>query len=134
MISLTEVTHPDDIPWVVRTLRERTSWGSWLTEEQIRGALKNSLCVWAHEFDGTDSNPVGFLRAVTDKHAFSSITDVWVEPHWRKRGVGSLLVERALSHPDIKPTICILGTRDAAGFYAKFGFGPVEVPVLQRDP
>ncbi len=63
----------------------------------------------------------GFARAVTDHVSFAWIADVFVLPEARGGGLGKLLVRcitEDLEHVDR----LFLGTRDAHGLYAQFGF------------
>ena len=90
--------------------------------------------MWAHSIDGAHGTPVGFMRVVTDGAIFSSITDCFVVREWQRQGIGSKLLARALSHPEIAPTICILATRDAEKFYERFNFRRQLHGVMKRDP
>lgn len=77
---------------------------------------------------------IGFARVLTDKSRFSCINDVVIEKKYRGHGLGRKLMEAILAHPDVKNTVCILGTKDAARFYEQFRFGPVPAYCMQRDP
>jgi nitroimidazol reductase NimA-like FMN-containing flavoprotein (pyridoxamine 5'-phosphate oxidase superfamily)/ribosomal protein S18 acetylase RimI-like enzyme len=61
-------------------------------------------------------------RAVSDgKTAW--IYDVAVAPAWQRRGLGKRLLELLLDHPAVRGARVVrLGTRDAQGLYAKYGF------------
>lgn len=122
-----------DLAWVCDQLHG-SYWGAWLTDEQILGAIENSLCFWAHHYDGVEAVPVGFCRVVTDGFTFSSVTDLLVAREFQRQGIGTRLLQAALEHPKVSPTVCILSTRDAASFYAKFGFERQLIGVLKRSP
>jgi GNAT superfamily N-acetyltransferase len=126
-------TNPAELPWLVDKLLH-TYWGWWLNEERIREGVKNSLCFWVHYYEGQISTPIAFARVVTDKTMFSSIVDFFVIEEYQRQGVGRKLSEAVIAHPDVRNTVCILGTRDAEGFYSRFGFDRVTDPVLKRNP
>jgi len=128
-IAISNETKPENLTWLVGHLLH-SYWGWWLSEERIREGVKNSLCFWV--YDG--ETPVAFARIVTDKAMFSSVVDLFVIEEYQGQGVGRKLMEAILDHPDVKHTVCILATRDAAAFYCKFGFELAVDPVLKKDP
>jgi len=70
---------------------------------------------------------VGTARAISDgaKHAW--IYGVAVADGWRGRGVGRRLMELLLDHPRLRRAQWVhLSTKDAAGFYERFGFAPTD--------
>lgn len=105
-------------------------WGGWMNAMQIRIALQHSLTFVADSHDG----PRGFIRIVTDYATFSAITDLYVDEPYRRQGVGRALMEHILRDTGVPKTICILTTRDAKGFYAKFGFVAMGGDAMKRDP
>lgn len=133
MFSVSTGKHPDDMRWLIGQLLH-SYWGWWLDEKRIREGVDNSLCFWMHVYDGEIAVPVGFARVVTDKTMFSSIVDFFITEEHQRQGLGSELIRYVMRHPDVKNTVCVLATRDAAGFYSKFSFDPVTDPVLKRNP
>jgi GNAT superfamily N-acetyltransferase len=66
-----------------------------------------------------------------DRAVFAYLADVFVVPEFRRRGISKALMRAILDHPDLQTLrTFLLGTRDAHGLYAQFGFVPV--PELQR--
>ncbi len=125
-------TDPADIDheWLFRTLKE-SYWGWFYSREKILVACRNSLC-----FSAYVENPrrhIGFARVITDGAITSTINDVIVDERWRGLLVGTRLMQHVIAHPLVAPTICVLKTRDAHGFYTKFGFVSGE-NWFQRDP
>ena len=119
-----------DLHWI-RVALKRTYWGARYSSEQINEAISNSLCIGAY----CEGEQVGFLRIVTDKAIFSSITDVLVAESFRGQGIGRQLVTAALAHPYVESTICVLNSREEnRGFYLKLGFAPMLDGVMKRDP
>jgi GNAT superfamily N-acetyltransferase len=72
---------------------------------------------------------VGFARVVTDFARYAYLCDVFVLPKYRGQGLGKWLVETVVSHPTLSQLARItLGTRDAHGLYAQYGFQPLQSP------
>ncbi len=119
------IDRPKIVQWI-----HGSYWGGWQSEERIKSALKHSLTFVAVR----DSTLVGFIRIVTDYAVFSSITDLYVAPDHRRQGVGRALMEHVLKDTGVRETICVLATRDASKFYARFGFVSLGREVMQRSP
>jgi GNAT superfamily N-acetyltransferase len=98
-----------DREWIVREVKA-SYWGEPLTPEQILGALDESLVIGAYEA----GKQIGFIRAVTDSHIWSSITDMLVEEPHRGKGVGTALLKAMVENDRMKKTLCILQARQAA--------------------
>lgn len=125
--------------WVCQQLRA-SYWGGWLTDEQIIAACGRSLCFGVYGDDVIDGGEialcgeqVAFGRVVTDGHTFSSVMDIIVEEKCRNQGIGTMLMNAMLEHPDVKGTVCIISTQDKGFWYEKFGFETCPI-VLKRDP
>lgn len=120
-----------DLAWVAQALRG-SYWGGWLTDDAIRTSVNNSLCFGAYCTETRAQ--IGFCRVITDRAVLSSLTDMIVAPEWRGKGVGSALLRLALGNPWVEPTICVLASRDARGFYTRFGFREAGGDVMLRSP
>ena len=87
------------------------------TREQVLGkidlSMKNSLVVcaayadddmvlprWMRGFHGGEARLVGFGRAVGDASLVATIADVMVHPSYRRRGIGSKILNIMTSHLD----------------------------------
>lgn len=103
-------------------LSNRSYWAKSRTKEQIEKSIMNSLCFGV--YDG--GRQIGFARVVTDYSVMYWLCDVFVDEEYRGQGIGKLLVECVVSHPDIKELNGILATRDAQGLYQKYGFAIPE--------
>lgn len=121
-----------DSKWVCDRLIKKSYWGHWLTRDQVLSAIANSECFGAYTSGDDPLRQIGFLRVVTDFSTFSSIMDVYVEESHRWRGIGRRLVETALASSACVGTINILSTKDAHGFYAKFGYETCSA--MKRNP
>jgi GNAT superfamily N-acetyltransferase len=118
-----------DLRFVAAWLREQSYWATGRTPETIARAISQSLCF---SLLGLDGNQIGFARFATDRATFAWLCDVFVaEPHQR-HGLGSWMIANAISHPDVAASRLVLGTADAQGFYAKFGFQPFGEWELKR--
>jgi GNAT superfamily N-acetyltransferase len=106
-------------------------WARGIDFERVSRSIDNSL---VFGLSGADGSQAGFARAVTDKVRFAWLGDVFVlEPH-RGRGLGVWLVQTILSHPDLADLRIQLGTADAHGLYARFGFVPVDAERMMERP
>ncbi len=110
---------------LVHDFLRRSYWAEGRSRETVERSIKNSLCfaVYAGE------QQVAFARVVTDRAVFAYLADVFVVPEFRARGVSKMLMRAILAHPDLQGLrTFMLGTRDAHGLYAQFGFGPISEP------
>jgi GNAT superfamily N-acetyltransferase len=106
-------------------LSEESYWARERTLEQTRTAIENSLCFGVY----FGERQAGFARVVTDKATFAYLGDVFVLEEFRGRGVGKLLMEAIMAHPELQGLRrWILATRDAHGLYEQFGFTPLRHP------
>jgi GNAT superfamily N-acetyltransferase len=110
----------------------RTSyWARDIERHVVDRAIENSLPFGLYTEAGTQA---GFARAVTDRTRFAWLADVFVLSEHRGRGLGVWLVQTVLSHPDLAGLRTLLGTADAHGLYARFGFAPADPARLMERP
>ena len=103
----------------------RSYWAEGISHESVTAAIERSLAFGLYHLD----TQVGFARAITDYVTFAYLADVYVEEAHRGRGLSKLLLEAVLAHPQLQRLRrWMLGTRDAHGLYAQFGFIPLEEP------
>lgn len=100
-------------------------WAKGRTLEAVQNSIKNSFNFGIY----LGGNQIGFARVITDFVVFAYLMDVFIDEKFRGKGYSKLLVENILNHPELK-TIQTwrLGTSDAHGLYAQFGFKPLEFP------
>ena len=111
--------------WVVHSFLTESYWAKGVSEEIVQRSIENSICLGAYK----DGEQVGFARAVTDRATFAFLADVFVIESERGNGVGKMLVEAALNHPELRELRrWLLATDDAHGLYERFGFGPLRRP------
>ena len=101
-----------------------------ISRASVEKCIKHSLCFGVY----LDGRQIGFARAVTDFVRYAHLLDVFVLPEFRGRGIGKLLMENILAHPELR-TIAryTVGTRDSHGLYARFGFTAFANPERQME-
>lgn len=110
----------------------RTSyWSPGVPRETVATAVANSI---PFSLLAPDGGQVGFARALTDRARFAWLADVYVLESHRGRGLGVWLVETVISHPDLDGVRIVLGTADAHGLYARFGFEAVDGRRMMERP
>lgn len=114
---------------LLRFFREESYWAQDRTAEQLAQAIAHCLCIGLY---APDASQAGFARVMTDYTFRAHLADVVVLAPHRGHGLGKALVAAVLEHPDLHGIgTWTLGTRDAQGLYARFGFGPLEHPERQ---
>lgn len=105
----------------VALLLEGTYWNDLFSPEEIASAhVASSAWVVAKNAAG---EILASARAVSDGSKRAWIYDVIVAPSQRGTHLGERVMKLLLDHPRVRTTkLVALGTRDAAGFYAKLGF------------
>jgi GNAT superfamily N-acetyltransferase len=103
----------------------RSYWAAGIPRATIARAIENSLCFGV--YDGRIQ--IGFARVISDFATFAYVADVYIDEHYRERGLGKELMASIIAHPDLQGLRrWNLATRDAHGLYARFGFTPLENP------
>lgn len=100
-------------------------WSEGVSRETLARSIEHSIPFGVYR----GGQQVGFARVITDTDMLAYLADVYVEEAHRGRGLGMLIVEAALAHPDLQEVRrWLLGTRDAHGLYRKFGFEELKRP------
>lgn len=108
-----------DQAMIQRFLANDSYWARGIPLDVMVRATEHSLCFGVY----CDNQQVGFARVVTDYATFGHIMDVFVLPEHRGKGLGKLLMECIMAHPQLQGfRRWQLGTEDAHGLYARFGF------------
>ena len=104
-------------------LSERSYWAKGIPIETMNRSIEHSLCFGVYRA----GKQVGFARVVTDCATFAWLADVFIVESERGQGVGQKLISAILAHPQLQGLRrFMLGTRDAHGLYARYGFAPLE--------
>jgi GNAT superfamily N-acetyltransferase len=100
-------------------------WAESISKEIISKSIEGSLCFGVF----SDERQIGFARMITDGATVAYLADVFIDEAHRGKGLSKWLMEVILSHPDLQGLRRImLGTKDAHGLYAQFGFTPLTDP------
>jgi len=103
-------------------LTERSYWAKGVPREIVERSIEHSLCFGVYRAE----RQIGFARVVTDFATFAWLADVFIVEEERGRGLSKRLVAAVLAHPQLQGLRrFMLGTLDAHGLYAQFGFVPI---------
>jgi GNAT superfamily N-acetyltransferase len=110
----------------------RAYWCSGIPLATVERAARNSLCFGLYENSG--GQQVGLTRVVTDHATFAYLCDVYVLEEHRGHGLAKFLMRTVMAHPALTGARrAMLGTRDAHGLYAQYGFrAPPDDRVLMQ--
>lgn len=104
---------------ILRMLRA-TYWASEVPESELWESILNSRSYGLYAQTGEQA---GFARMVTDMTRFAWLSDVYVLPVHRGRGLGKWLVDTIVSDPALaRIKRIVLSTRDAHSLYERMGF------------
>jgi GNAT superfamily N-acetyltransferase len=119
-----------DVAMIHGFLANESYWVPGISRLNVENSIKHSLCFGVF----VDGRQVAFARVVTDYVRYAHVLDVFVLKEFRGRGFGKLLVSKILSHPELSTIIRFtLGTADAQGLYAQFGFTAPANPERQME-
>ncbi|HRW18959.1 MAG TPA: GNAT family N-acetyltransferase [Dermatophilaceae bacterium] len=122
---------------VHRWICDESYWAAGRPVDTQDRAIDGSRCYAAYRTaDGEPGEQVGFARVVTDGATFAWLCDVYVDASARGLGVGSALVEQAITDLGaLGVKRILLATRDAHEVYARQGFTPLAAPDtwMERD-
>lgn len=111
-------------------LSTQSYWAKGIPIETVQKSIYNSLCFGVYK----DGKQVGFARWITDKATFAYLCDVYIENDFRGLGLSKKLMSLMLFHPDLQGLrTYTLGTLDAHGLYAQFGFKPLAAPERRME-
>jgi GNAT superfamily N-acetyltransferase len=97
-------------------------WSPGIPFATVERAARHSLCFGLYA--RSNGSQVGLARVVTDHATFAYLCDVYVLEEHRGRGLGKFMMRTVMAHPAMTGARrTMLGTRDAHGLYAQFGFG-----------
>ena len=114
-----------DITTIHHFLSTQSYWAKGRSLETVKISIENSLCFGLY----IGAKQVGFARVVSDYAIFAWIMDVFILPEFRGQGLGKELMQAITSHEKLQNLQRWgLGTEDAHGLYAQFGFGPIAKP------
>ena len=110
---------------VIHGFLRNSYWAEGRTRGVVERSIKNSLCFGVY----LAGRQVAFARVVSDRAVFAYLMDVFVVTEFRGRGISKAVMRAVLEHPELQGLrVFLLGTRDAHGLYAQFGFRPLTEP------
>jgi ribosomal protein S18 acetylase RimI-like enzyme len=119
-----------DVTMIHTFLANDSYWVPGISRASVEKCIKHSLCFGAY----SNGRQIGFARVVTDFVRYAHLLDVFVLPEFRGRGIGKLLMENILSNPELQTIVrYTLGTQDAQGLYARYGFKAFANPERQME-
>lgn len=119
-----------DVAMIHAFLANDSYWVPGISRASVEKCIEHSLCFGVYQ----DGRQIGFARLVTDFVRYAHLLDVFILPEFRGRGVGKLLMENILAHPELKTIVrYTLGTKDAHSLYAQYGFTALANPERQME-
>jgi GNAT superfamily N-acetyltransferase len=119
-----------DVTAIHHFLSTQSYWAKGRSLETVKKSIENSLCFGVY----LGSKQVGFARVVSDYAIFAWIMDVFILPEYRGRGYSKELMWAITGHEKLQNLQRWgLGTEDAHGLYAQFGFTPLTKPVNMME-
>jgi GNAT superfamily N-acetyltransferase len=110
---------------VIHRFLARSYWAAGIPRETVERAIHHSLGFAALE----GARQVGFARVISDHATYAYVSDVFVLPSHRGRGIGKRIMAAIVAHPALQGLRrWTLFTRDAHGLYRQYGFGEPRHP------
>jgi GNAT superfamily N-acetyltransferase len=106
-------------------------WGRDRTRADFEAQLGSAWRV-VGAYETESGRLVGFARSISDGVAYAYLSDVFVVPAARGRGLGRELVATMIDRGPGAGFRWTLHTSDAHGLYSKFGFGPPDARYMER--
>lgn len=109
----------------IRGFLSQTYWAENIPEEIVKKSIDGSMCFGVN----ANGRQLGFARVITDYATFGYLADVFIDENFRGKGLSKWLMETIMNHPQLQGfRVWLLGTKDAHGLYAQFGFTALENP------
>lgn len=117
-----------DQEFIIREI-QASYWGGDQSKATILKAIDHSICFGLYRRkEGKELRDVqvGFARIITDYATVAWLCDVLIMNCYQKMGLGRMLVQTVLKHPEVQPRNVMLFTATAQRFYEKLGFKRFE--------
>lgn len=116
-----------DVPLIHQFLSQESYWALNIPLEIVERSIANSLCFGVYQ----QTQQVGFARVITDQATFAYLSDVFILPEHRGKGLSKLLVQTISDWPTLQGLRrWMLATNDAHRLYEQFGFTALDQPNL----
>ena len=114
-----------DVPLIHDYLCNHSYWAAGIPREVVQRSIEGALCFGVYH----GKHQVGFARIITDYATIAYLGDVFIVEEFRGRGISKWLMACIVAHPRLQGLRrWMLGTADAHGLYAQFGFKPLASP------
>jgi len=112
-----------DVNYIHHYLSAESYWAKNIPKEIVEKSIEGSLCFGVY----CQENQIGFARVITDYATFGYLADVFIDKHYRGKGLSKDLMKFIMKQDVIKNLRrFMLATLDAHSLYAKFGFESQE--------
>jgi GNAT superfamily N-acetyltransferase len=112
---------------------EAMYWAQPLSDDATRAMLENSLTLGVYRVskDGEKKEPIGMARMVTDYTTLAYLTDVYLDPEQRNKGLGKWIIrccrEVVLEMKNLRFMVLLTGSEQARNLYRKeFGMAVMD--------
>ncbi|GAB3642089.1 GNAT family N-acetyltransferase [Spirosoma arcticum] len=116
-----------DLPLIQQFLSQESYWAQNVPLDVVVRSIANSLCFGVYQQD----RQIGFARVITDQATFAYLSDVFILPEHRGKGLSKLLMEKISNWPTLQGLRrWVLATQDAHALYEQFGFTALDKPEI----
>ena len=116
-----------DISLIQQFLSQESYWAQNVPLDIVERSIANSLCFGVYK----QEQQVGFARVITDQATFAYLSDVFILPDHRGKGLSKQLIETISNWPSLQGLRrWVLITRDAHTLYEQFGFTALDKPEI----
>ncbi|MCC6462739.1 MAG: GNAT family N-acetyltransferase [Saprospiraceae bacterium] len=114
-----------DVPMIHQFLCFRSYWAAGIPLETLQQSIEGSLCFGVY----LGERQIGFARIISDFATVAYLGDVFILEEFRGQGLSKRLMATIVAHPRLQGLRrWMLGTADAHGLYAQFGFQALARP------
>jgi GNAT superfamily N-acetyltransferase len=112
-----------DVNYIHHYLGEESYWAKNIPREIVQKSIDGSLCFGVYY----QEKQIGFARVITDYATFGYLADVFIDKHYRGKGLSKELMKFIMKQDVIKKLRrFMLATLDAHSLYTQFGFESQE--------
>jgi uncharacterized protein (DUF952 family)/predicted N-acetyltransferase YhbS len=117
--TITEERRALSVDIAATFLAEESYWARGRSRKTVALSIENA---WVLTLVAPDGTMAGMTRVITDWATMYYLSDLFVLPGHRGRGLGKALVRAVVGHPRLCRLKGVLRTADAHGLYEQFGF------------
>lgn len=100
-------------------------WANNRSFDDVATSIQHSLCFGLYQ----NKNQIGFARILTDYCTHAYLMDVYILSAFQRHGLGQWMLDSIFNCKELsRVKAWILATKDAHGFYEKFGFKTISYP------